>query len=212
MEASAEVDDEAQLRTAFRRYASGLSAYSRKAKAENLAAIVGMRHHRERICKWLAEASVSTFTDAETGLLNRTAAQRRMETEIAKEKPFCAIVVSWTEDSTLSEKWKATGTGQIVKELADRLAATIRPYDVIFRWSQDQLVTIFSAAESDIASRTNQIAGWLGDASYSIEVNGEPLIVKAQTAVSLVEHISGESVDKMIGRIDSVASRQLAAQ
>ncbi len=210
IEASAEVDDEAQLRVSFRRYAAGLRAYSRKAKTEKLATIDDLRRRREDIQAWLAEATVSDFTDPNTGLLNRAAAVRRIHTEITKQKPFCVIVVSAIKEGSLPEKWSAAGEGQIMKDLAERLAATIRPYDIIFHWSQDQLVTIFEAPYSAIAARAQQIGGWLGDATCKVEKDGESIQVRTHATVSVLEYVEGERATELISRIESVACQTVA--
>lgn len=207
---SAEVDDEADLRVSFKRYAAGLNAYSRRARAEKLATINDLLRRREEIGAWLAEAAVSTFIDPDTGLLNRIAAERRIETQIAKQKPFCVILVGWREESQMPERTEAS-SGQIMKELGDRLAATIRPYDVIFRWSQDHLVTIFEAPETDIAMRARQIAGWLADGACAIEINGETSVVKIRTTVSIVESVDEEQVAPLIARVDSLSRTEVAA-
>ena len=171
---SAEVDEEAQLRVAFKRYAAGLRAYSRRALAEKLATIDELRRRREEIDAWLAQAKTSDFNDSETGLLNRQAAERRIQTQVGKNKPFCVILVG--------------SHGLNMKDLADHLAATIRPYDVIFRWSQDELVTIFEASQAEIAARAQQIASWLGDGS----------------SVTVLEHHAEEPAEQLIGRIESM--------
>jgi GGDEF domain-containing protein len=192
LETSAEVDEEAQLRRSFHRYAAGLRAYSRRTNTERLAAIDDLRRRQGEIDSWLAEAAVSDFVDPETGLMNRVAAERRIETEIGKQIPFCTVLVESTGEGE---------SGQIMKHLADRLAATVRPYDVIFRWSEHQLMTVFEAPESDITARVSQIAGWLHDGTLA-------------TGVSLVEHgvgrIGKESTAALIERIES-AGRQVPA-
>jgi len=184
---SAEVDEEAQLRSSFKRYAAGLSSYARKARSEKLAAIEDLRQRRREIEAWLAQAASSTFIDSETGLLNRAAAEMRIETEISRKQPFCAIVVGRTEEGSAQ---------QSMKELGDRLAATIRPYDMIFRWSQNQLATIFEASEAEIAARVRLIAGWLTDGAAN-----------TPATVSVVEYLAGESTGQLIARIE-MESRQ----
>ncbi|MGA3189297.1 MAG: diguanylate cyclase [Bryobacteraceae bacterium] len=205
IETAAEVDDEAQLRRSFHRYAAGLRAYSRRTNTEKLATIDDMRRRREEIESWLAEATVSDFVDPETGILNRVAAERRLKTQIRKSKPFCAIVVEWTWEGFIPESVKKAGSAQIMRQLAERLAATIRPYDVIFRWSANQLMTVFEAPESDILARVKQIGGWLGDGTCVVEVEHETSVVKTHANVSLVEHFDEESVAQLIERIESVA-------
>jgi GGDEF domain-containing protein len=211
IETSAEVDEEAQLRRSFHRYAAGLRAYSQKTNTEKLTTIEHLRHRREEIESWLAEATVSDFVDPETGILNRVAAERRLKTEIGKQKPFCAIVVEWTWEGSMPERVRETGSAQVMKQLADRLAATIRPYDVIFRWSGNQLMTVFEAPESDITTRVKQIGGWLGDGTFMVEIGEATLAVKTHTNVSLVEHLDEESVTGLIERIESVAQLEVAS-
>jgi GGDEF domain-containing protein len=210
IDASAQVDDEAQLRISFQRYAAGLNAYSRRAKAEKLAALDQFRRRREEIEAWLTQATMSTFIDPYTRLLNRTAAERRLEMEIRKEKPFCVVIVAWAAEGSMPERWQKAASGQITKELGDQFAATIRPYDMIFRWSEDQLMTIFDAGEADIAARARQIGNWLGNGTHSVEIAGESLVVKTRRTISLVEHLEGEASTGLIERIEALTRQEVA--
>jgi GGDEF domain-containing protein len=210
IDASAQVDGEADLRTAFQRYAAGLNAYSRRAKAEKLAALDQFRLRREEIEAWLAQATISTFIDPHTRLLNRTAAERRLEMEIRKEKPFCVVVVAWAADGFIPERWQKEGSGQITKELGDQFAATIRPYDMVFRWSEDQLMTIFDAGEANVSMRARQIGNWLGNGTHTVEIAGEFLVVKTRRTISLVEHLEGETNAELVERIEALSRQQVA--
>jgi GGDEF domain-containing protein len=202
---AAEVDSEADLRVGFKRYAAGLRAYSRRALTEKLAAIEDLRRRREEIDAWLAEATTSNFTDLETGLLNRSAAERRIATQIAKNRAFCIVLVGWTEEGAEHPRLKDSGATAIMKDLADRLAATIRPYDVIFRWSQDELMTIFEASKAEIAARSQQIGGWLGEGMCTVEIGGETLAVKTHANVTVLEHLTEESAGQLIARMEALS-------
>ncbi len=206
---SAEVDDEAQLRSAFKRYAAGLSAYARRSKAEKMVAIEDLRRRRQEIEAWLSAAATSTFLDPETGLLNRAAAEMRIDTEIGKGQSFSIVVAGRTDVGSPALEG---ATGPIMKELGDRLAATIRPYDMIFRWSEHQLVTIFEAASADIAVRVQQIGGWLADGQSTVEIAGVPTVVKTRTTVSVVEHASEESAAHLIARVESESRQEVGAR
>ena len=173
-----------------------------------MAAIEDLRRRREEIEAWLAAAATSSFLDPETGFLNRAAAEMRIETEIGKGQQF-SIVVAGRTDVGASHPHGAAGP--VMKELGDRLAATIRPYDMIFRWSEHQLVTIFEAASADIAVRVQQIAGWLAD-GQSVEIEGVPTAGKTRTTVSVVEHAAGESAAHLIARVESESRQELAAR
>jgi hypothetical protein len=206
---TAEVDEEAQLRISVKRYASGLSAYARRARTEKLASIEDLRQRRKEIEAWLAEATASTFIDPETGLLNRAAAEVRLETSIGKKQPFCVIVAARTEDSPTQRR---PGGGPVMKELGDKFAAAIRPYDMIFRWSEDQLVTIFEATATDIAARVQQISGWLGDGACGLEIEGETPALKTHTTVYVVEYLDGEAAGQLIVRIESETRQEVAVR
>jgi len=204
---SAEVDDEAQMRTSFKRYAAGLRTYAGRGRTEKLSAIDDLRRRRQEIEAWLAETTTSAFLDHETGLLNRAAAELRIETQIVKQQPFCVVIAGQTE-----EDWKEPAASQIMKELGDRFASTIRPYDTIFRWSPDQLMTVFEAEGTDIATRVQQIAGWLGDSTCAVEIDGEVSMVKTHTTVSVVEHRAEESVGGLIERIESETRQRITVR
>ena len=211
IETAAQVDDEAQLRRSIQRYAAGMRTYSRKANAEKLAMLADLESRRQEIETWLAGGAASDYVDAETGLLNRAAAERRLETEIRKQKPFCAVVVEWSGHDSIPESLIKTGASQIVKQLAERLAETVRPYDVIFRWSENKLMTFFEAPEAGIAARAKQIGGWLGDGTFVVEVGEGTSLVKTRTTVSLVEHLDAESPAGLIERIELVADNVVAS-
>ena len=80
-----------------------------------------------------------------------------------------------------------------------------------FRWSADQLVTIFEATGAEIAARVQQIAGWLGDGGYGIETDGAAEIVKTHTTVLVVEHAEREAAIDLIARIELESHQELVA-
>jgi GGDEF domain-containing protein len=206
---TAEVDEEAQLRMSIKRYAAGLSAYARRARTEKLASIEDLRQRRKEIEAWLAEATASTFIDLETGLLNRAAAEVRIETEIGKRQPFCVVVAARTGEGSTR---LGSAAGHIMKELGDKFAAAIRPYDMIFRWSEDQLVTVFEATAADIAARVQQISGWLGNSARGLEIEGETPAPKTHTTVFVVEYVTGEATGQLIARIESETRQEMAVR
>lgn len=209
IETSAQVDDEAEFRRSIARCAAGLRSYSRRTKAEKLSILDAFQRRAEEIQSWRSEAAVSVFTDPDSGLLNRAAAERRLDTEIAKQKPFCVILAGWTGEGAPPE---ANVSGQLARNLADRLAATIRPYDLIFRWSDNQLITVFEAPEANIASRAKQIAAWLGNPLCPVEIGGETSSVKTRTRVSVIEYEDGETATQLMERIEADAGQELAVR
>jgi len=213
LETSAQVDDETELRRAVARCAAGLRSYAGRTRAEKFSVIDEFQRRAEEIEAWRTEAAFSVFSDADSGLPNRAAAERRLHTEIAKHKPFCVILVGWTrEDSSSGQTDTPAVSGQIAKELGDRLAATIRPYDLVFRWSPNQLITVFEAPKAKFASRAKQIAGWLAHPLVPVEIEGAVSDIKTQTRVSVIENEAGETVAQLTERIEADARQELAAR
>jgi len=75
----------------------------------------------------------------------------------------------------------------MIKELGERLAASIRPYDIVFRFARDQILAIFEANAEEVAPRCEQITGWLRGEPYTVEIAGKPTKVEAQTSVTVFE-------------------------
>jgi GGDEF domain-containing protein len=212
MTASAELDDEAQIRSALKNYAAGLSAYARRSRAEKVSSLADLDHRRAELEKWLAEETTSRLVDTATGLPNRKAAEYRIETQIDKQKPFCAVLVAWTGTGSILQRLGPEGADQLIKELGERLAASIRPYDIVFRFARDQILTVFEASAEEVAPRCHQIAGWLRGEPYTVEIAGKRTKVEAQTSVTVFEYTAGETVAQFASRIESNTRHELAVR
>ena len=77
------------------------------------------------------------------------------------------MLVAWTGTGSILQRLGPEGADQMIKELGERLAASIRPYDIVFRFARDQILTVFEASAEEVAARCNQIAGWLRGALHS---------------------------------------------
>jgi GGDEF domain-containing protein len=210
MAASAELDGEAQIRSALKHYAAGLSSYARKSRAEKLSSLADLEHRREKLEQWLAEETTSRLVDAPTGLPNRRAAEYRIETQIEKQKPFCAVLIAWTGTGSILQRLGPSGADQMIKELGERLAASIRPYDIVFRFARDQILTVFEATAEEVAPRCQQIEGWLRGEPYSVEIAGKRTKIEAQTSITVFEFTAGETVAQFASRIESNTRHELA--
>jgi hypothetical protein len=76
---------------------------------------------------------------------------------------------------------------------------------VIFRWSQDELMSIFEASKAEIAARSQQIGGWLGEGMCTVEIGGETLAVKTHANVTVLEHLAEESAGQLIARMEALS-------
>lgn len=201
MEISAEVDDATQVRTALKRYATGLRSYVHRRKKEQPPVLTELQGRAEALAEWLGSASPTNIIDPLTGLLNRAEAERQLLAYLKRDKPFCVLLFEWTEARSVPPQFGRSGADQILKALGDRLITLVRPRDVVYRWSQDQLAVIFECAGEEAIARSVKIADWLSS-KYSAVVDGIVWKVEAQAAVAVIERHSGEALQDFIQRID----------
>jgi diguanylate cyclase (GGDEF)-like protein len=209
MEISAEVDDATQVRTALKRYASGLRSYVQRRRKEQPPAFRELQGRAEALAEWLGSASPANIIDPLTGLLNRAEAERQLLAYSKRDKPFCVLLFEWTEARSVPPQFGRSGADQILKALGDRLITLVRPRDVVYRWSQDQLAVIFECAGEEAMARSVKIADWLSS-KYSAVVDGIVWKVEAQAAVGVVERHSGEPLKDFIHRIEAALRPEVA--
>ena len=209
MEISAEVDDATQVRTALKRYATGLRSYVHRRKKETPPSLTDLQRRVEALADWLGNASPTNIIDRLTGLLNRDEANRQLQAYLKRDKPFCVLLFEWTEARSVPPQFGRSGADQILKALGDRLITLVRPRDVVYRWSQDQLAVIFECAGAEAMARSIKIAEWLSS-TYSAVVDGIVWKVEAQAAVAVVEPHANEAPKDFIQRIDSALKPEVA--
>src|SRR5579864_2936741 len=209
MEISAEVDDATQVRTALKRYATGLRSYVHRRKKETPPALSDLQRRVEALADWLGSANPSNIIDSLTGLLNRQEGERQLQAYLKRDKPFCVLLFEWTEARSVPPQFGRSGADQILKALGDRLITLVRPRDVVYRWSQDQLAVIFECAGAEAMARSVKIADWLSS-KYSAVVDGIVWKVEAQAAVAVIERHPNEVLQDFIHRIDTALQPAVA--
>jgi len=209
MEISAEVDDATQVRIALKRYATGLRSYVHRRKKETPPALTEVQRRAEALADWLGSASPANIIDPLTGLLNRPEAERQLQAYLKRDKPFCVLLFEWTEARSVPPQFGRSGADQILKALGDRLITLVRPRDVVYRWSEDQLAVIFECAGEEALARSIKIADWLSS-KYSAVVDGIVWKVEAQAAVAVIEPHANQGLQDFIQKIDAALKPQVA--
>ena len=209
MEISAEVDDATHVRIALKRYATGLRSYVHRRKKETPPALSDLQRRVEALADWMGNASPTNIIDSLTGLLNRDEAERQLQAYLKRQKPFCVLLFEWTEARSVPPQFGRSGADQILKALGDRLITLVRPRDVVYRWSEDQLAVIFECVGDEATARSVKIADWLSS-KYSAVVDGIVWKVEAQAAVAVVEPRVHETLKDFIQRIDVALTPQVA--
>ena len=111
-----------------------------------------MRDLIEGVEARLAEAEV---VDQATGLMNRRELERRIETRRMTGDPVVRLRFD------ISFEGPETARAQVLRQVASRLTAQLRPEDLIARWSDSEFVILFNGAEEIAERRGPQVAGLL---------------------------------------------------
>ncbi len=203
MSVSAEVDSNADLRAALKRYALGLRSYLRQRGDERLSSLKDLQCRADQLAKWLTRADPANSTDLTTGLPNRLELEGQLEVCWHSPTALSALIFEWEELDPLPQD-----AGQaIAKQLADRLADLVRPRDMIGRWGDRQFAVIFECSSKDAAQRAGNITHWLAG-NYSAVVEGAMKTVPVGVKVSVLERESAETPQQMIQRIEQLQTVQ----
>jgi len=211
MEISGEVDDEAQLRPALKRYAAGLRAYIQRREKERTPVLTDLLTRATELNEWLSGARTDESIDELTGLLNRHEAERQLKAALTRGKPFCVPVFQWAEAHSIPAQLGRAGADQILKEFAERLVHLVRPRDIVCRWSEDKLAVIFDCRSEEARDRAAKIAQWISD-KYSIVVGEKVRGVDARALSAVIEPVAGEGVEELIQQIDAAIKGTPAGQ
>jgi hypothetical protein len=107
----------------------------------------------------LADAEV---VDSVTGLMNRRELERRIEGRQASGDPVVRLRFEITFEGP------ETARTQVLRQVASRLTAQLRPEDLIARWSDSEFVILFNGPAAIAEKRGPQVAGLLSG-RYSLE-------------------------------------------
>jgi GGDEF domain-containing protein len=122
----------------------------------------------------LAAAEV---VDSATGLMNRRELERRIERQRTDGEPGVRLLFSVSFENGLASP------NPVLRQIASRLTAQLRPEDLIGRWSEREFLVLFRAS-ADIAERRGVQVAELLNGNYSCE--GGPVEVRA--AVTQLDH------------------------
>jgi GGDEF domain-containing protein len=107
----------------------------------------------------LAEAEV---VDPITGLMNRRELERRIEARTASGDPVVRLRFE------ISFEGSETARPQVLRQVASRLTAQLRPEDLIARWGDSEFLILFNGPAEIAGRRGPQVAGLLSG-RYSLD-------------------------------------------
>jgi GGDEF domain-containing protein len=118
--------------------------------------------------------TAAEVVDPATGLMNRRELERRIETRQTGGDPVVRLLFDITFEGAESAR------PEVLRHVASRLTAQLRPEDLIARWSDTQFLILFNGSEQIAQRRGPQIAGLLSG-RYALEQG--PVEVRASVAL-----------------------------
>lgn len=209
MEACSEVDDPADLRGNLGRYAAGLRTYLMRARKEKGEFAEELRRQGQQMEEWLQEVTRYTTVDPATGAVNRREMERLLRVRLASGKPFCVLLFSWNERN--AEARPPHGSLEIIKPLAERLTAVVRPRDVVCRWAPEQLGVIFECTSQDADRRARQISDWMSG-EYVVGAGTVAWRVDVESTVAVLEPRGAETLEDFAARMDVASLEPVMAE
>jgi GGDEF domain-containing protein len=122
----------------------------------------------------LAEVEV---VDLATGLMNRRELERRIEQRREDETPMIRLLFDIAFDAP------PQSVDAVLRQVASRLTAQLRPEDLIGRWAENQFLVLFQGPEEIAERRGAQVAGLL-NGRYPVE---NSVTVEVRAAITLMD-------------------------
>lgn len=135
-------------------------------------------------------------TDSLTLLPNRSAVDERLESLLSRGERVAVAFVDLDEFKPLNDRFGHHFGDQVLRAVAARLSATVRPTDLVGRYGGDEFVVIAPHVSDGIALDRR-----LADAmSQPLKVDGHQVTVKA--TVGVADSSPGDTVTEVLVRAD----------
>lgn len=146
-------------------------------------------------------ALYDTLTDS----LNREAFAQGVGLEMARGTFGTVVIADLDNLKDVNDTFGHAAGDKLLRQCADLLRSTLRPYDKLYRWGGDEFLLILPSARAvDVQARLTEVLG--SAAPLPLGAGGNPV----QLAVSLgaADYTSAETFDETIQRADEAMYRE----
>jgi diguanylate cyclase (GGDEF)-like protein len=147
--------------------------------------------------------------DALTDSLNRRAFAQGVGLEMARGTFGTVVIADLDNLKAVNDAYGHAAGDRLLRQCADLLRSTLRPYDKLYRWGGDEfLLVIPSARGEDVQARLNEILA----RAEPIDVAAGTSTVTLQVSLGTADYTSAESLDETIQLADEAMYRQKQAR
>lgn len=183
LEVSAAIDPP-EVASAFScQQSAGLKRLMGQAAGEAQAHLAPLARHAGKIRQEIRMASQHRSPAA---LPDRYDTEQRMEALRAAGSAFSLLVFIWLGYAELRERVSRRAADQVLMEIFRRMEASVRPWDVVYRWSPNQFALLVEGSTPPSGARREQIAARLCG-TYQVQIGEESEEVEVRVEVSAVQ-------------------------
>lgn len=143
--------------------------------------------------------------DALTDSLNRRAFSQGVGLEMARATFGTVVIADLDNLKAVNDAYGHAAGDRLLRQCADLLRSTLRPYDKLYRWGGDEfLLVIPSARGEDVQARLSEVLV----RAEPIDVAGGTSTVTLQVSLGTADYTSAESLDDTIQLADEAMYRQ----
>lgn len=148
-----------------------------------------------------AELAHAARHDGLTGLANRRAVYDRLDAVTPHDGAVGVVIVDLDEFKPVNDRWGHQAGDEVLRVVAQRLVAVMRPDDLVGRLGGDEFAIVVAppvdgAALTDVVRRIGERVA----EPISLETTSEPVVVRASVGAALAS--SGVPVDRLLSAAD----------
>jgi diguanylate cyclase (GGDEF)-like protein len=150
-------------------------------------------------------ALYDTLTDS----LNRRAYAQGVGLEMARGTFGTVVIADLDNLKTVNDAYGHAAGDRLLRQCADLLRSTLRPYDKLYRWGGDEfLLVIPSARGTDVHDRLSEVLS----RAEPIDVANGTATVTLEVSLGAADYTSAEGIDDCIQVADEAMYRQKHAR
>lgn len=156
-----------------------------------------------------AFSTASSELDNLTGIQNRTAMHRALETEQARHQrtgaPVSVALVDLDHFKAVNDTYGHSAGDQVLRAAAGRLAGAIRTYDQVFRYGGEEFLVLLPNTELETArTAMDRLRTALSDAPIHVDDNTDISVTASFGVAQLTDE---EAIEDVLERADAALYR-----
>src|SRR5260370_14634190 len=196
-----DLDDLVEIRRLLKHQSGGLKTCAQRIEQTLMPSATELQNHLNCSRQNLEKIRDFVTVDPVTRLANRMGFEQQLDYWIAKDRPFCLVVLECGKEQISQKILTKEQIGYAVSQIARRLGSEFRPNDVLCRLDLNRFGVIFDGDVVIARVRAPQIARNL-TGKYALVEGEAGKKVKFEVTVEVIEHQNREVTD-LLNEVDT---------